>query len=224
MDGLADIERATTLDPENAELFYILGVSSYEVAAKHAEPLSMQQKRDVIRRGLAAFHRAESLRADYFESLTYRSLLLREQAKLESDPAVQRKLIEEADATRQRAVEVLKARRAKVAPPEPEAEVSPSSGGPLRVGGDVKAPIVIRRVEPVIPDAARKARVAGIVIIEAVIDKEGRVANAKVLKPLPLGLDEAALEAVKQWTFRPGTLNGEPVDVIFNLTVNMKGE
>jgi protein TonB len=83
---------------------------------------------------------------------------------------------------------------------------------------------VIRRVEPVIPETARKARVAGIVILETLIDKEGRVADAKVLKGLPFGLDEAALEAGKQWTFRPGTLNGEPVDVIFHLTVNMKGE
>jgi protein TonB len=126
---------------------------------------------------------------------------------------------------RQRALDVVKARRAKVAPAAPEPEpASPIGAGPLRVGGDVKAPIVIRRVEPVIPEAARKARVAGIVILETVIDKEGRVADAKVLKGLPLGLDEAALEAVKQWTFRPGTLNGEPVDVIFHLTVNMKGE
>jgi hypothetical protein len=91
-------------------------VASYEIAAKDAR-LSAQQKRDLIRRGFAAFDRAESLRADYFESLTYRNLLLREQAKLESDPAVQRKLIEEADAVRQRALDILKARRGKPAPP-----------------------------------------------------------------------------------------------------------
>jgi protein TonB len=42
----------------------------------------------------------------------------------------------------------------------------------------------------------------------------------KVLKPLPFGLDQAAVEAVKQWTFKPATLNGQPVEVIFNLTVN----
>jgi TonB family protein len=44
----------------------------------------------------------------------------------------------------------------------------------------------------------------------------------RVLKPLPFGLDQAAADAVQRWKFRPGTLNGQPVDVIFNLTVNFK--
>ena len=95
-------------------------------------------------------------------------------------------------------------------------------GPPYRVGGDVKAPIVITRVEPVYPAEARANRVSGIVITEVVIDRTGVVRDAKVLKPLPYGLDQAALDAVKQWQFRPGTLHGEPVDTIFNLTVNFK--
>jgi hypothetical protein len=111
LEGLADLDQATTLDPQNAELFYILGVGAYEIASKHTP--DPQQKRALIRRGLAAFERAESLRADYSESMIYRQLLLREQAKLETDPAVQRKLTEEADAVRQRAVEAMKARRGK---------------------------------------------------------------------------------------------------------------
>lgn len=93
---------------------------------------------------------------------------------------------------------------------------------PLSVGGDVKAPVVINRVEPLYPEEARKARITGIVIVEAIIDRNGVVKNVSVLKPLPFGLDQAALDAVRQWTFRPGTLNGAPVDVIFNLTVNFK--
>lgn len=93
---------------------------------------------------------------------------------------------------------------------------------PLRVGGDVKAPVVMQRVEPLFPEEARKARVAGIVILEAIIDREGNVKDAYVLKPLPFGLSEAAVDAVKQWKFRPGTLNGQPVDVVFNLTVNFR--
>lgn len=92
--------------------------------------------------------------------------------------------------------------------------------GPMRVGGDVKAPTVISRAEPVYNDGARKAHVTGVVIVEAIINKEGRVEQVKVIKGLPMGLSEAAEEAVKHWRFRPGTLNGEPVEVIFNLTVN----
>lgn len=99
----------------------------------------------------------------------------------------------------------------------PKAEV-PS--GPVRVGGNVKAPVAIERSDPQYTDVARKAHVAGVVILEAVIDKTGHVDQVKVLKGLPMGLSEAAEDAVRKWRFRPGTMNGEPVDVIFDLTVN----
>jgi protein TonB len=94
--------------------------------------------------------------------------------------------------------------------------------GPLRVGGDVKAPGITNKVEPRYTEPARHARVTGIVIVEAVINSHGDVEQAHVIKGLPMGLSEQAVEAVKRWKFRPGTLNGEPVDVIFNLTVNFK--
>ncbi len=58
--------------------------------------------------------------------------------------------------------------------------------------------------------------------MECIIDKQGNVTNVQVLKPLPFGLDAAAVDAVRRWKFKPGTLNGQPVDVIFNLTVNFK--
>jgi protein TonB len=92
--------------------------------------------------------------------------------------------------------------------------------GPLRVGGDVKAPVVTQRVQPKYTDTARNARVTGVVIVEAVINKNGEVEQVKVVKPLPMGLAQEAEAAVRQWKFKPGTLNGQPVDVIFNLTVN----
>ena len=104
---------------------------------------------------------------------------------------------------------------AKPAPPPPD-----PSEGPLRVGGDVKAPVAINRAKPDYTDAARKAHITGVVIVEAIVNKQGQVEQAKVLKGLPMGLSEQAIEAVKKWRFHPGTLNGEPVEVIFNLTVN----
>ncbi|HEX9982397.1 MAG TPA: energy transducer TonB [Thermoanaerobaculia bacterium] len=94
--------------------------------------------------------------------------------------------------------------------------------GPLRVGGDVKAPVATDRVDPEYTEVARKSRVAGLVIVEAVINKHGRVEQVRVVKGLPMGLSEAAERAVRQWRFKPGTLNGQPVDTIFNLTVNFK--
>lgn len=95
---------------------------------------------------------------------------------------------------------------------------------PVRVGGNVKAPIAVKRVDPVYTEVARRSRTQGIVIIEAVIDRQGNVTEARVLKPLGMGLDAAALHAVRQWKFRPGTLNGQPVPVYYNLTVNFRIE
>ncbi len=109
---------------------------------------------------------------------------------------------------------------APVAPPPPPPPPPPS--GPLRVGGNVKAPVVVDRAEPNYTETARKARIAGIVVVEAIIDKNGNVDNVKVIKGLPAGLSEEAEKAVRRWKFRPGTLNGEPVDTIFNLTVTFK--
>jgi periplasmic protein TonB len=94
--------------------------------------------------------------------------------------------------------------------------------GPLRVGGDVKAPTVVDRVDPEYTEIARKARVEGVVIVEAIIDERGNVDKVKVIKGLPMGLTESASRAVKSWKFKPGTLNGRPVPVIFNLTVNFR--
>ena len=108
------------------------------------------------------------------------------------------------------------------APAPPPPPPPPKPEGPLRVGGDVKAPTVQHRVDPIYPDMARKARIAGMVIVEAIINKDGSVEQVKVIKGLPMGMSESAVEAVKQWRFKPGTMNGEPVDVIFNLTVNFK--
>jgi protein TonB len=98
------------------------------------------------------------------------------------------------------------------APPAPAA-------GPMRVGGDVKAPIVSHRVDPEYTEPARRARVSGVVIVEAIIDKQGNVDQVKVIRGLPMGLSESAERAVRSWKFKPGTLAGQPVDVIFNLTV-----
>jgi TonB family protein len=101
-----------------------------------------------------------------------------------------------------------------------KAVTTASPGPPFHVGGDVKAPVLINRVEPIYPEEARRARIMGIVIVQAIITRDGVVKNVEVLKPLPYGLDQAAVDAVKQWTFKPATLDGKPVDVIFNLTVN----
>jgi TonB family protein len=97
---------------------------------------------------------------------------------------------------------------------------APDAGPPYRVGGNVTRPERISGEDPQYTALARKGRVQGVVIVEAVIDEEGKVTDAKVLKGLPMGLDESALEAVKTWKFEPATLDGKPVPVYYTLTVN----
>jgi TonB family protein len=104
----------------------------------------------------------------------------------------------------------------------PEGPPSSEPEGPIQVGGDVKAPEKIHAPQPTYTEIARKARVQGVVIVQAIIDKAGNVTNIKVLKGLPMGLEESAVEAMKQWKFKPATLNGKPVTVYYNLTVNFK--
>ena len=111
---------------------------------------------------------------------------------------------------------------APVAPEPPPPPPVPS--GPMRVGGAVKAPIVTNRAQPEYTEPARKARISGTVIVEAIIDKNGNVDRVKVIKGLPMGLSEQAASAVRQWKFKPGTMNGQNVDTIFNLTVTFKLE
>jgi len=99
-----------------------------------------------------------------------------------------------------------------------------AAGEPLRIGGLVRPPVISERVEITYPKQAREAGIQGVVVVEAVIGRDGRVKSVRVLKTLPLGLEEAAVAAVKQWKFKPATLEGKPVDVLYTLAVNAKLE
>jgi TonB family protein len=93
---------------------------------------------------------------------------------------------------------------------------------PIPVGGDVRRPVKLSGANPQYTEIARRARIQGYVIVEAIIDKSGNVIEARIVKPLPMGLDQAAIEAVSRWKFEPATLNGKPVDVYYNLTINFR--
>jgi periplasmic protein TonB len=104
----------------------------------------------------------------------------------------------------------------------PAAPPSVEPDGPIIVAGDVVPPEKIEAPQPVYTETARKARIQGVVIVQAIIDKSGVVTNVKVLKGLPMGLEQSAVDAVKRWKFKPATLNGKPVAVYYNLTVNFR--
>jgi TonB family protein len=91
--------------------------------------------------------------------------------------------------------------------------------GAIRVGGNVRTPIKTRDVRPIYPAEAQAARISGVVILEVRISPEGLVEDARVLRSIPM-LDQAAIDAVMQWRFRPTLLNGRSVPVIMTVTVN----
>ncbi len=93
---------------------------------------------------------------------------------------------------------------------------------PLKIGGDVKAPKVINKVEPKYTEEARAAKISGSVKLRVVVTKEGKADNIRVIESLDAGLDANAVDAIQQWDFQPATLKGQPVDVEANIEVNFK--
>jgi TonB family protein len=89
----------------------------------------------------------------------------------------------------------------------------------VRIGGNIKSPAKVYTVNPVYPKEAQDSRVSGMVIVEVLIDTQGDVRSAHVLRSIPL-LDQAALDAVQQWRFEPTVLDGKAVPVLMTVTVN----
>jgi TonB family protein len=86
----------------------------------------------------------------------------------------------------------------------------------------VTPPRVVEKAFPSYPEDAKKDKVQGVVIVQAVIDKDGTVSRVRAVKRLHPSLDEAALDAIRQWRFEPALLEGEPVAVHYNLTINFR--
>ena len=103
-----------------------------------------------------------------------------------------------------------------IAPPPP-----PEPVAPIRLHSGMKAPVKTTDAAPLYPPIARSAHIQGVVILEAVLDAQGRVESVRVLRSIPL-LDQAAIDAVRHWRFTPALLNGEPVPVVMTVTVNFE--
>lgn len=230
--AIAALEAVEQLDPTDHTSPQIVATFYWEKAFRDHRLLPADQLRYIMS-GIAATDRALALKPDYADAMTYKNILLRMQANLETDPVRKQQLIAEADALRTQAITLNKQRGAinsgngAVAlgavppppPPPPDAAVSKSGMAPVRVGGNIRVPTKLKDVRPLYPPAAQTAGIQGVVIIEATIDVDGRVGDAKVLRSIP-ELDQAALEAVRQWEFTPTELNGVLVPVIMTVTVN----
>ena len=108
-----------------------------------------------------------------------------------------------------------------LAPPPPPPPPEPRK--PVRVGGVIKEPALVYRVDPIYPGVAISANIQGTVILEALVDEEGHVASLKVLRSVPV-LDKPARDAVKQWRYSPVSLNGRPEKFILTVAVTFRLE
>jgi TonB family protein len=110
--------------------------------------------------------------------------------------------------------------RERLAEQRPSAPAIAGAGSTaVRVGGDVREPRKIVNVNPVYPKAARDAQVSGVVIMEVLINETGEVVDARILRSIPM-LDDAALNAVRQWRYEPTLVNGVPTPVRMTITTN----
>jgi protein TonB len=104
----------------------------------------------------------------------------------------------------------------------PPATEPADDDAPVYVFGAVQPPEAVLSPPPAYPMPALRVRKEGIVVLQATIDREGRVTDLQVLRGAPLGMTEAALDAVRGWRFRPATLDDRPVAVYYHLTVRFQ--
>ena len=97
-----------------------------------------------------------------------------------------------------------------------------TGGGPYRPGSGVSPPRLIKEVHADYTDAARRQNISGEVELEIVVKSDGSVGDVRILRRLGSGLDERAVQAVRQWRFSPARLKGAPVDVIVEVSVEFK--
>jgi TonB family protein len=239
------LEEAAALEPSNPHGHHLIAACYQEKAQKDFR-LSDEQKRGYIEAGIAAEDRALALDPEYIDALVYKNILLRMRSNLEASPGARERLIAEADALRYRAMQLQKMRaRTTTSPPAvpspPPVATSSRPGimpqaashedaaaadmykGAVRLfqpaRGAVNAPRKLVHVAPIDPPEAAALNVRGVVIVEARIEPDGRVSQVRVLRSIPL-LDQAAIDAVRQWVFEPPTVDGQPVAVVMMMTVS----
>ncbi len=103
-------------------------------------------------------------------------------------------------------------------PPPP---VPPKPAGPVKVADLPVPPHKTVDVRPIYPEHARAARIEGVVVMEAVLDPTGHVTQLRVVRSVPM-LDQAAMDAVRQWRYTPTMYYGKPVSVLLTITISFK--
>jgi TonB family protein len=222
------LERAAALEPTNPSGHHLVATYYFE---KSKDPsLRASDTQAYIEQGIAAENRALEADPDFFEALVYKNLLLREQAAREPDSARQGALIREADGLRTRAAQVHRNTPATpssagvfrtISPPPPPPPPPVPGAGEIQwvyaetsytAAGNTNAVTRIKDVRPVHAPMLRTLGVHGTVVVEASVDHRGQVTGARVVESVRM-LDQAVIDAVKQWQFDPSTVNpsGNPI-------------
>jgi TonB family protein len=184
--------------------------------------------------GIDHLNKALALDPQYDDAMAYKNLLLREYADLCDSKPEYEKLKAEADALVQKALDTRREKAgqnsqivpgetvcnatAAAPPPEPAAEQAPAPKR-ITVGGTVQESQLISRTPPQYPADAKQAGIEGDVLLTVLIARDGSVQQLDVKSGHPL-LASAALEAVRQWKYRPTLLNGQPVEVVTSIHFN----
>ena len=231
----ADMEQAAAQQPGNAQAQHLVGSFYYEKSRDVA--LSAEERRGYIDRGIAAEDRALAADPEYVEALVYKNILLRTKATMDTDPAVQAALIREADALRNRALELAQAQRGKAIPegtvvntnvPPPPPPPPPPDGvsepikwvyAETQVAAAAGAPVKTKDVRPIFAPMVIASGYKGEVVVEANVDSRGKVSQVRVIRSQPM-LTQATIDAVRQWEFHPATVpaGGTLITVTANFT------
>lgn len=204
-------ERAREIQEVTDRLRHAVGLESMEVAYSEVYPLAEGKTRSITGPRAGSRIEGDLTLMDFNEDLAVYRLVFRQGGEILADSKV--------------AVE--RGGRAVVGGLDGEEApyfflVLQPAAKALFVKGDIAAPRKVHSIAPKYTETARKEKIQGVVILQAVITKAGVVEEVEVLKGLPYGLTEVAIEALEQWTFEPATLDGEPVDVYYNLTFNFR--
>jgi len=234
-------------EPRNKEILYTLGLIEWmkwypqwkaaldEAGMKPdddrpiASPGIRQKLRaslSLVSDGIENLQRAIDIDPEYVDALIYMNLLIRERASLADTAEQYQSDIALADDWVRKSVEAKKSngtpgQTGEPAPPPPPATEQPRPRTParIRVGGNVQAANLIRKVVPVYPEEAKKAHIQGTVRFQVIIAREGVIKEIHLVSGDP-ALAQAAQDAVQQWVYKPTLLNGQPVEVVTNVDVN----
>jgi TonB family protein len=189
----------------------------------------------IIEAGLYDLQQALAIDPQYDDAMAYKNLLIRERADLRDNAADYQRDIAEANAWVDKAMATKRAQAEHgaamgIAAPPPPPPPSPGQGGGggggypeprgrIRASGEVMEHMAIRHDPPVYPADAKKAGISGSVMLSVVVGADGAVKEV-TFREGPQALAQAAIDAVRNWTFKPTMLNDEPVEVETSVTVN----